>query len=311
MNEFFLRTESIRPDEILNLSVLSDSDKEILEALKANEPCLLEGSRGTGKSFLMKISELEVENKGSENLPVFVTFNKSSLITTGDDLQFYHWMLAKTLKALSTKLRKKGFQVSSLAANLLSNDINSDNSSIEQDLKDIVKLFEDSYKNRLEVNTRNLPDIEDIKEAIHSICEDNDIKRVFFYFDEAAHVFRPEQQRQFFSLFKDLRSPYITCNAAIYPGVTHFGQSFELVHDCIHKTLDRNILDPSYLEYFKKIVFNQADDNLKNNIERHKELFNTLAVSCGGNPRMLLRTIQDIKKWQTNSVNTVVKDFYR
>lgn len=26
---------------------------------------------------------------------------------------------------------------------------------------------------------------------------------------------------------------------------------------------------------------------------------------------MLLRTIQDIKKWQTNSVNTVVKDFYR
>lgn len=311
MSEFFLRTESIKTEDIHDLSVISESDKSILQALRANEPCLLEGSRGTGKSFLMKVSELEIEKEGSDDLSVFVTFNKSSLITTEDSLQFYHWMLAKTLKALSTKLRKKGFEVSNLAANLLSNDVNEDNDAVEFDLKKIVNLFEDSYKKRLEIDIHSLPDIEDIKEAIQSICEDNGINRIFFFFDEAAHVFRPEQQRQFFSLFKDLRSPYITCNAAIYPGVTHFGDSFELVHDCIHKTLDRNISDSGYLEYFKSIVVKQADSILKRQIETNADLFNTLALSCGGNPRILLRTIQDVKKWQTTAVDTVIKDFYR
>ncbi|MGP5546904.1 hypothetical protein [Psychrobacter alimentarius] len=311
MSEFFLRTESIKNDDIYDLSVISDSDESILKALGANEPCLLEGSRGTGKSFLMKLSELEIEKVGSKDVSVFVTFNKSSLITTEDPLQFYHWMLAKTLKALSTKLRKKGFAVSNLAANLLSNDISEENTAVEVDLKEIVKLFEGSYKEKSEINISSLPDIEDIKEAIQSICEENEINRVFFFFDEAAHVFRPEQQRQFFSLFKDLRSPYITCNAAIYPGVTHFGESFELIHDCIHKTLDRNISDSGYLDYFKSIVMKQADTTLKNKIETNVELFNTLALSCGGNPRMLLRTLQDIKKWQTTSVDTVIKDFYR
>jgi len=34
-------------------------------------------------------------------------------------------------------------------------------------------------------------------------------------------------------------------------------------------------------------------------------------LSCGGNPRILLRTIQDVKKWQTTAVDTVIKDFYR
>ncbi len=311
MSEFFLRTESIKTDDIYNLSVISESDESILQALGANEPCLLEGSRGTGKSFLMRLSELEIEKVGSKDISVFVTFNKSSLITTEDPLQFYHWMLAKTLKALSTKLRKKGFAVSNLAANLLSNDINEENVAVEVDLKEIVRLFEGSYKEKSEINISSLPDIEDIKEAIQSICEENEINRVFFFFDEAAHVFRPEQQRQFFSLFKDLRSPYITCNAAIYPGVTHFGESFELIHDCIHKTLDRNISDSGYLDYFRNIVMKQADNALKNKIETNAELFNTLALSCGGNPRMLLRTLQDIKKWQTTPVDAVIKDFYR
>lgn len=311
MSEFFLRTESIKPSDILRLSVTSESDKNILAALKASEPCLLEGSRGTGKSFLMRLSELEIEQESSTNLCVFVTFNKSSLITTDDTLQFYHWMLAKTLKALVTKLRKKGLLVSNLVINLLSNDINQDNEAIEYDLKKIVQLFEDSYKKRLNIDIKSLPDIEDIREAISTICEENELDRVVFFFDEAAHVFRPEQQRQFFSLFKDLRSPYITCNAAIYPGVTHFGESFEPIHDCIHKKLDRNISDPEYLNYFKDIVLKQADDKLVKHIENQTELFNTLALSSGGNPRMLLRTIQDSEKFNQASINSVIKTFYR
>ena len=41
MNEFFLRTESIKPSEIENLSVVNSADLKIIEALKSSEPCLL------------------------------------------------------------------------------------------------------------------------------------------------------------------------------------------------------------------------------------------------------------------------------
>ncbi|EPG4961764.1 TPA: hypothetical protein ACNVAS_004214 [Citrobacter amalonaticus] len=311
MSEFYLRTESIKQSDILSLSVVNSTDRGILEALKSNEPCLLEGSRGTGKSFLMRVAELELEEGDKACVTVFVPFNMSSLITTDDNLQFYHWMMAKTLKYLLNKLRKMGMVVSGLTSNLLSNDHNDTEESVETSLKEIVRLFEDSYKGKIAVDISSLPDIEDVKEAIQIICEENNLDRVVFFFDEAAHVFRPEQQRQFFSLFKDLRSPYITCNAAIYPGVTHFGDSFEPIHDCVFKKLERNILESDYLQYFKDIVFKQSDESLKKEIDNQRDLFNTLALASGGNPRMLLRTLQDLSKLNASGVNAIIKSFYR
>ena len=275
MSNFYLRTESIKQSEIINLSVVNAADLNIIKALKSPEPCLLEGSRGTGKSFLMRISELEIESNDDSSIAVFVSFNKSSLINTDDILQFYHWMLAKTLKSLLNKLRKKGIVVSNMTANLLSNDEGDNNDDVDRSLKNIVKIFEDSYKGTGALDIASLPDIEDVKEAIENICEENSLDRVYFFFDEAAHVFRPEQQRQFFNLFKDLRSPYITCNAAIYPGVTYFGDSFELTHDCTYKILERNIKDSDYLQYFKDIVLKQADEKLKEEIDRNRDLYNT------------------------------------
>ncbi|MBN9484249.1 MAG: hypothetical protein J0H46_12895 [Bacteroidetes bacterium] len=259
----------------------------------------------------MRVAELKIENEKKNSVAVFVSFNISSLINTSDLLQFYHWMLAKTLKALLNTLRKRGLVVSKHSANLLSNDESENENDIEKDLKDIVKAFESSYKGSSNINLETLPDIEDVKDAIEHICRDNKLERIYIFFDEAAHVFRPEQQRQFFSLYKDLRSPYITCNAAIYPGVTYFGDSFEPIHDCIFKKLDRSIKDSDYIQYFRDIVFNQAESGLKEAINNNFSLFITLTLSCGGNPRILLKTVQDLQKFNQQSVNQLIKEFYR
>jgi hypothetical protein len=311
MTNFYLRTESIKQEEILNLSVINASDNITIRSLKSTEPCLLEGSRGTGKSFLMKVAELQIEKDDNSAIAVFVTFNISSLINTDDPLQFYHWMLAKTLKALVNKLRKTGLSVSPHTAGLLSNEEFELSDAIETDLKKIVKAFEVSYKGNAAVDFPSLPDIEDVKEAIENICTENSLERIYFFFDEAAHVFRPEQQRQFFSLFKDLRSPYVTCNAAIYPGVTYFGDSFEPTHDCVYRKLERDIKDADYLQYFQDIVFKQADESLQKAIENNGAIFNTLALASGGNPRILLKTIQDLEKFNATSTDKLVKAFYR
>lgn len=311
MSNFYLRTESIKTEDILQLCVRSNQDVQIIRALRSSEPCILEGSRGTGKSFLMRVAQQEIDDDENNGIAVFVSFNISSLISTNDRHQFYHWMLAKALRALLVKLKKMGFSVSPFSAGLLSNDECKNQDDIERDLEQIVKAFEGSYKNLNEVVTTSLPDIEDVKEAIQEICEKNGINRIYFFFDEAAHVFRPEQQRQFFSLFKDLRSPYVTCNAAIYPGVTYFGDSFEPIHDCLYKVIERDIRDSEYLGYFKEIALKQADEPMRLAIERNIELFATIAFSGGGNPRMILKTLQDLPKFNSTNVDQVTKDFYR
>ena len=108
-----------------------------------------------------------------------------------------------------------------------------------------------------------------------------------------------------------MRSPYITCNAAIYPGVTYFGDSFEPTHDCLYLKIDRDIRSKGYIPYFKEIVFNQADEQLREIINKQMGHFITIAYACGGNPRILLRSIQNLSKFNSNAINNVVKDYYR
>jgi len=56
MSEFIIRTEDIKSEEILGLYVETARDKRIVELLKSPNPVVLEGSRGTGKSFLLRVS---------------------------------------------------------------------------------------------------------------------------------------------------------------------------------------------------------------------------------------------------------------
>ncbi|MBA8986022.1 hypothetical protein [Sphingobacterium cellulitidis] len=311
MSTFYLRTESIKIEEIKELSVINEQDKSLIKNLLLPDPCLLEGSRGTGKSFILRLAEIEINENCKNSVCVYMSFNISSLIDTNDPLQFYHWMLAKTLKSFLNSLRKKGIVINSDSASLLSNDENERSEEISLNLKSIIKLYENSFRDKSDINIDSLPDIEDVKEAIEIICRENNLERIYFMFDEAAHVFRPEQQRQFFSLFKDLRSPYITCNAAIYPGVTYFGNSFEPLHDCIYLKLERDVRDNDYIEYFKKIVFKQADESFKKIVKTNLDYFITLALSAGGNPRFLLNTILDIDSFKSSNIEQVLKKFYR
>ncbi len=59
------------------------------------------------------------------------------------------------------------------------------------------------------------------------------------------------------------------------------------------------------------MVFKQADGETQKAFENQRELFNTLAFCAGGNPRILLKTVQDLDRVNTSSVNSLIKEFYR
>ena len=80
-------------------------------------------------------------------------------------------------------------------------------------------------------------------------------------FDEACHNFLPKQQREFFTLFRDLRDSKICCKAAVYPGITSYG-TFEVFHDSIVKRVEKDILAEDYVEKMRDIIERQVDNRL-------------------------------------------------
>jgi hypothetical protein len=311
---FVIRTEEISLDEILDLYVPTEGDASILEKLKSKTPIVLVGSRGMGKSFLFKVSQVQTEQCETENIvPVFVTFRNVPTLKTGNKMQFQEWMLNRICSCLIRTLYRKGYLVNSNWTFSGMAEEEFDEDGWPQKLENINKKYENSWKKPGElIDTSEMPTIDDLLELVEDICESSNIDRFIIYIDEAAHVFIPEQQIQFFSLFRELRSPYLKCNASVYPGVTYFGKTFDKTHDAEFVNLSRSINSNEYINKMKEMVMKQVKDNkMKNMLENNEANFTALAYAASGNPRTLLRSIQDISNLRTETVNKFIREFYR
>jgi hypothetical protein len=313
MTEFFYRTEDIKPEEIPTYFVETRRDREILTALKGRNPIVLAGSRGVGKSFLLRVaqSELLATLQKDRILPVYVTFSKSSLINTSDPNQFEHWMLARICARILRDLSKNGLLGADPASIAILTGERAGCPSPTK-IERIADAFEESWKQpAVAVNLEGLPSVETFKDAIEDLCESLGLGRIVLLIDEAAHIFLPQQQRQFFTLFRDLRSPYLTCKAAVYPGVTSFGETFQPIHDATMLALERNVLESDYVDNMREIVEKQAQSELMSEIARHGQNFAILAYAATGNPRVLLKTLNRSGKVTNQSVNEVIREYYR
>ncbi|HYE33089.1 MAG TPA: hypothetical protein VEH27_16805 [Methylomirabilota bacterium] len=314
MTSLIIRTEDIKPEHLLELYVETAQDKKTVELLKSASPVILEGSRGTGKSFLLRVAEVQLRQAFDQDrvLPIYVSFTKSSLLQSGDPNQFLNWMMALLCTKIIRALYQQGLLVKpdSTLALLGGGQLPLDFG--ETRLERLAREYEESYKRPgVHIDSSFVPSVDSFKDAVEDICRAKGLKRFAVFFDEAAHIFRPEQQRQFFTLFRDLRSPFISCNAAVYPGVTFYGQTFQTAHDAIVMSLNRN-LDSEYLGGMREIVTKQAEDSqLAADIEERGENFNALAYAVSGNPRLLLKTVALSGRLKTNDVEKVIKEFYR
>nr|WP_321482180.1 hypothetical protein [uncultured Cohaesibacter sp.] len=313
MNDFFYRTEDIRASEVLDYYVDTTEDRNIINQLKSRNPTVVVGSRGVGKSFLMRVAEQELKRDFDKEkvLPVYITFVSSSLIRTDDPNQFRDWMLARICSAVLRTVKKFGLLTTrSSSANILAGlpSDHLDTSKIEA----IITSYESSWKHPgVKVDSSGLPSIEDAKYSLEDLAEEIGIRRFALFMDEAAHIFLPSQQRQFFTLFRDLRCPIVTCNASVYPGVTSFGDTFQPTHDATMVSLSRDIGEKSYTDSMLRIVEKQADFKLLTNISKNMQNFNILAYAATGNPRVLLKTVAIATKMNSSEINSVVREYYR
>jgi hypothetical protein len=315
MDELVFRTEELSKEQIKSYYVPSGNDREIVDYLKSKTPVILVGSRGIGKTFLMKIAEQElIDNYNDQKvLPVFLTFRSASLLHTKNHLQFQTWMLAKICAVVSRGLKLQGKIIG--ISNSFSRLTGEHYVSVNQETKieEIARKFEESYRNPdIEIEASSIPSIDDFLDIVEDLCNECDISRIVVFIDEAAHVLYAEQQRQFFTLFRELRSPYLTCNAAVYPGVTSYGNTFQPTHDAKIISVNRNVTEVDYVKNMKEIVLRQITDSHERTLlSQNGGLFTLLAYASSGNPRTLLKTVSLAPKMNSSSVNNIFREFYK
>ncbi|PKZ21191.1 hypothetical protein [Corynebacterium amycolatum] len=303
--EFRFRTEDFQDDELVNCYVGTDTLEDIVDELCSASTILLRGSRGVGKSFLIRIAQerlrKSLHDRDEESvLPVYISFARSGLMWNVED-KFIPWMLSKISRSIKNEVAKNGLRVSDKSALY----------SLTGDDKKVVKAYELFGGKGVDIDTiLSAPDVEDLKEFAERLCKDCNLSRINLYIDEAAHAFMPPQQRQFFTLMRDLRSPFLSVKAAVYPGTTSYGDTFEPSHDASIIDVERNISADGYIDQMKEILIKQ-DVGLKPVVDRQREYFKVLAFASMGNPRILLKLFSNMEKWNSTSLNRVVKQYFR
>ncbi|OUE19131.1 hypothetical protein BFL36_13900 [Clavibacter michiganensis] len=310
MTDLLYRAEDIQLDEILDYYVETPDDRVILDRLKNRSPVLLRGSRGVGKSFLLRVAEAELRKQFSDSrvLPVYVTFARAGLLRQTES-GFLPWMISKITTGIKRAATVYGLALPDNSALVALMGMSS-NSTVALD-EQVQQEFEQFWKNGQPVNrARSIPDSDVLRDAIEDLCDEWGVARIILFVDEAAHVFIPDQQRQFFTLMRDLRSPRLAIKAAVYPGATSYGESFQPTHDATVVNVERSPTDEGYASAMRDIVLKQ-DQSLRRGIEQYGEAFDVLAYAATGNPRVLLKTLTSSAPFNRNRAQESVRKYYR
>ena len=330
-DEIICRTEDLKQREIQDKFVETEKDRENIEYLKKKTPIILSGSRGTGKTMLLKMAEKEMDDKFDEDriLPVFVSFSKAIFVDIDKDiLYFKQWMLSKIMFELRIKLKKHGIGITqpSIFGSLFG--CNDETDELTDKLNTFISIMEETWRRKDGDANEKLQevfgvepdrigvisDVDYFKKLIEELCEYYNIERVVLLFDEACHNFIPIQQREFFTFFRDLRTPYISCKAAVYPGITSYG-TFQAFHDAEIRKVERDISDKDYVSNMREMVRNQLGEDVYKIFESNGDNFDALIYAASGNPRLMLKSIytasNELKSLNTTNTNNTIKQFYR
>mgnify|MGYP001348717206 CR=1 FL=1 len=206
-----LAAEDFEINQFRALHKFSSNDERVISKLMAHGPVLLQGSRGSGKSALMR--------EAAERL--LISTNAGALAIY---LSLRHMPL----------LRSVGDEYQRILCGLLVN-------KVKHVLKDTEFTF-DASPNLIEVQAA----LTDLSQRIK--------KRIVLMFDDAAHIGREASLTEFFDIFRTLGSSSVSCKATIYPGVTNFGNRFDVYNDATVVDVIRDEHQPGFSKLFMDVV---------------------------------------------------------
>ena len=314
------RTESLDERMIQEYFINKDIDKTA--RMLDTEQYLIEGSRGVGKTMLMRNAELQAKLNFEQDsiLAVWISFEESLRIeririssANGVD-PFLQWTMGKILLEVLCKIVELRPRYINEISERLAVLFGMDSSSQQQKYNEYMELLNDYVEALEKADIENNDQVVNIapseriieildnptsfKNFLLKLILDFNLQRMVLFFDEAAHVFSDEQQVKFFTFFKSLRDSKIACKAAVYPGITNFGKYFEKNQDAKELKISWSIFEDDDIEYIKKILKKRIqtyDENTWNLLTVNDEVVKILCYASNGNPRFAFHIIDEMQ----------------
>lgn len=284
-NIFEERAERLSRAELKKWTELSEIDASVIDKLKGPGVKLLLGPRGSGKSTLLKFAYYESLDSTTV-FPVYVNYSHSLALeplfhSQANALKlFRQWVLLKIILGVSETLKEA--------------DLESDPELTNR--SQIAKLI---IRDLEKGNTPEALEVEsspsELLEFLENVLQKTGRNRCVLLLDDAAHAFSIEQQREFFEIFRQLRSRKVACKAAIYPGITSFSHSFNVGHEAEVIEAWYDPAEEYYLPLMKQIANKRLGDEIKTKLGAgFDEYVTLLALAASGQPRGFLNMLSEV-----------------
>ncbi|PGT77449.1 ORC-CDC6 family AAA ATPase [Priestia megaterium] len=290
-NIFQERAEKLEKDDIFNWMSLTEKDNQIIKKLVNNSTKLLIGPRGAGKSMLMKWAYY-TSLKESEILPIYVNFEKYLHIepllynaSNGNSI-FVNWVLAKLVIETKTSLLECNKYDAAQFEGLVLKHFETSTS----DLKRLVYTLEGGVLGRekfKEIGQIELS-VGNVLEFIGELIKLTNRQRAVLLLDDAAHAFSSELQKEFFELFRILKSKEVTAKAAVYPGLTTYSPYFNIGHDALFLEAGYSPSQNRYVEFCDELLRKRLGAEKYSILNKKREGLLMLYYAANGIPRALI-----------------------
>jgi hypothetical protein len=272
------RAEYLSWEELAAWTTTTSRDVEVLSKLKGPGAKLLTGPRGSGKSTLLRKAYFELLG-GGEVMTAYVNYARSLALEPlfhrrADALGlFRQWVVMKVVVGLSDSLREGN-----------------------RELPDTLALLEESGRQFIrQLETGQEPETleavlapSELLLLLEAWTKDLKLRRCVLLLDDAAHAFSPEQQREFFEIFRELRSRVVSAKAAVYPGITAYSPHFHVGHEAELIEAWYRPDDSDFLQTMRSMVERRLPEPLLKKLEGREELIDYLALASFGLPRGFL-----------------------
>jgi hypothetical protein len=277
---FTLRAEDLTEENLERLTAVVPGDESILRRLMGPGPKLLKGPRGSGKSNYLKRAYFKL--RARDNVVVaYINYSQHLaleplMLRSERALEhFRQWLIYKIVIGLHESL----------------------GSDSPPDLRRRAQAGM-AFVNELQTSigsspTRTPPPIApaELLELIEGWCEELGRPRAVLLMDDAAHAFMQQQQREFFEVFRALRSRTVACKAAIYPGVTSYSPFFNVGHEAEEIEVWIRPDSPDYLEAMRNIFVARFPPALQGSVRQ--DIVDMAAHASFGLPRNFLNILSD------------------
>lgn len=284
-NQFVEQAEYIDDDSFNKWNIEHPNEEAIIKKLSQGGAKLIIGPRGCGKTTLMRKTYHKLcFSKSSKTLPIYVNFKSSLKLEpfyvkdVNAVFWFKQWLLLKIYLGLFDTLKE-------IKCDPPPNLIFS---------QEYIKIITDQLEMSKIVEEGELLSISVLEDEITKVLKALNRKRCVLLLDDAAHAFSPEQQRDFFDFFRQIKSRAISPKAAIYPGVTTYSSTFHAGHDAEEIDVWIKPDSPKYIEFMLGLLEKRLSDEIYRQLRSEEHLLKLMCFAAFGIPRALLNMIRDL-----------------